>query len=121
MSTEQTLIFGFDLSYESALEAARLVESVKALESNAEIGFALNCVGKGSTEIAEAFRNFGSVADFLAIDMSAVENEAALYSEVERVKDVIENYNLRIIISEPLVVAREGLRARGYFNWQIVP
>ena len=115
------LIFGFDLSYESALEAARLVESVKALESNAEIGFALNCVGKGSTEIAEAFRNFGSVADFLAIDMSAVENEAALYSEVERVKDVIENYNLRIIISEPLVVAREGLRARGYFNWQIVP
>lgn len=115
------LVFGFDLSYESALEAARLVEAVKALESDAEIGFVLNCVGKTSAETVEAFRNFGSVADFLAIDMSAVENEAALYSEIERVEGVIESYNLRIIISEALSGAREGLRARGYFNWQIVP
>ena len=115
------LIFGFDTSYESALEAARLVESVKALESDAEIGFALNCVGKGSAETVEAFRNFGSVADFLAIDMSAVDNEAVLYPELERVEGVIESYNLRIIISEVLVGAREGFDDRDYLNWQIVP
>jgi len=115
------LVFGFDTTYESALEAARLVESVKALESNAKIGFALNCVGKSVSDTAAAFRNFGAVADFLAVDMCSLENEATLYTELDRIAGIVESYNLRIVIPEGFTGAREEFKERGYLNWQIVP
>ena len=115
------LIFGFGLDYESALKASELVQAVKALEPSAKLGFALNCVGKSNSEAVTAFRNFASISDFLAIDMTSVENEAALYPELERADSIIRSYNLRIIIPETFTGAREGLREKGYSNWQIVP
>lgn len=115
------LIFGFSADYESALEAGRLVEAVRNLEKGAKIGFVLNCNGRSVADTEAAFRNFSSVADFLAIDLCSVGSEAEIYPEIERLSAIIKSYNLRIVFSESFTDAKEGLRARGYFNWQIVP
>jgi len=115
------LIFGFEPDYESALEASMLIDAVKALEPDATVGFALNCSGKSESDAEKAFSYFASVADFLAIDMTSLENEAILYTELERAEYAVETYNLRIIVPEAFTSVRDGLRERGYLNWQIVP
>lgn len=115
------LIFGFAPDYESALEASLLVDAVRALAPDAVIGFALNCSGKSEADAENAFSYFASVADFLAIDMTYLENEAILYTELERAEYAMEAYNLRIIVPESFTSVRDGLRERGYLNWQIVP
>lgn len=111
-------LFGFGL--DNSTEAALLVASVRKLEPDAVLGVALPASLFDSAQPDRICTAYAGSVDYLALDLSSLD-ATSLRNSLTRLGDVINKYNMRIMVSDTLTGVEDILAEAGISNWMKVP
>lgn len=115
------LLFGCGTLEAAALETSRFIGEVRGLEKDAVLGVAIPYGSVNGSTADKILGDFAASARFLALDLSEIKDGTALMAELERAREYIEKYNLRLVLPIALENITGELSELGYDNWQIVP